>query len=237
MKNQPLGLLILSFMIFELNFSLDLYYLIGHLNQELKLYRMTNAGYRSQIKRMVAIASTIILITAFAFVNSNFNHNPSVAIGENKQEPASWPAPDTLISGIPVYHTFARLKPVFEFDNDTTYVINFWATWCKPCVEELPILETLNSKSKKEKIKVVLVSLDFAEQVESKLIPFVQKQELKSTVLLLLDHNFNKWINEISPEWSGAIPATYIYKRDQSQIILKKFDTLEELEASIKPFL
>lgn len=148
-----------------------------------------------------------------------------------------WPAADTVLGGIPIYRSFNQLSPFFNFNNDTTYVINFWATWCKPCIEELPILEALHSKSKEKKIKVILVSLDFAEQVESKLVPFVQKQELQSTVLMLTDGNFNNWINKVSSEWSGAIPATYIYKGDQSQMILKKFDTLEELEADIQPFL
>lgn len=154
-----------------------------------------------------------------------------------KPRTVSWPIPDTLIGGIPVYNRFDSMKPLFGFDNDTTYVINFWATWCKPCVEELPIFESLISNAKKEKIKVILVSLDFADQVESKLLPFIQKHKLKSTVVLLLDSHFNKWINEVSPDWSGAIPATYIYKQEQSRLVKSKFKNLEELRENIKPFL
>ncbi|SRR5690606_1502919 len=148
-----------------------------------------------------------------------------------------WPNPDSVISGIPVYHSFDRLEGIFGFRNDTTYVINFWATWCKPCIEELPLFESLNSTRSDEKIKVVLISLDFPDQVDNRLIPFIKKHDLKSSVLLLLDGNFNSWIDKISPEWSGAIPATYIYKKEKNQLYMSKYNDLQELENSIKPFL
>ena len=59
------------------------------------------------------------------------------------------------------YATFDEIEPIFNRQSDSTYVINFWATWCKPCVEELPYFEELNQNYSKEKVKVVLVSLDF----------------------------------------------------------------------------
>lgn len=176
----------------------------------------------------------LIIILGFT---SNEYIDKTISASSISRATSPWPAADTVLGGIPIYRSFNQMSPIFNFKNDTTYVINFWATWCKPCIEELPILEALHSKSKEKKIKVILVSLDFAEQVESKLVPFVQKQELQSTVLMLTDGNFNNWINKVSSEWSGAIPATYIYKGAQSQMILKKFDSLEELEADIQPFL
>src|SRR5690554_805822 len=189
--------------------------------------------WRRRIQSGVFLVGLMIIL---GFTSNGYNEKtiPSSSISADS---STWPAADTVLGGIPIYRSFNQLSPFFNFNNDTTYVINFWATWCKPCIEELPILEALHSKSKEKKIKVILVSLDFSEQVESKLVPFVQKQELQSTVLMLSDGNFNNWINKVSSEWSGAIPATYIYKGDQSQMILKKFDTLEELEADIQPFL
>lgn len=184
------------------------------------------------------IISLIILTPEYApFLKSEIHKNPNPVYGTTLTESDPWPTPDSMIGGIPVYHRFDHMKALFGFDNDTTYIINFWATWCKPCIEELPLFESLHSDPETDKIKIILVSLDFADQVESTLIPFVQKQPLKSTVVLLLDSHFNEWIDEISPDWSGAIPATYIYKRDQNRLVQTKFKNLDELKESIKPFL
>ncbi|WP_299530708.1 TlpA disulfide reductase family protein [Ulvibacterium sp.] len=149
----------------------------------------------------------------------------------------NWPGPDFQIAGVPIYEKFNRLEPLFHFDNDTTYVINFWATWCKPCIKELPYFEELNSRYPHKKVKVVLVSLDFPKQVESNLVPFVEKKQLKSKVLALLDGNYNEWIDKVSPDWSGAIPATYIYKGKQNYLVGEPFDDFEELERIMEPFL
>lgn len=91
---------------------------------------------------------------------------------------------------------------------DTTFVVNFWATWCGPCVKEMPYFEKLGSDRSEDRFRVLLVTLDFAENLESKVLPFVKKKGIQSDVLLLDESNPNKWIPRVSEEWSGAIPAT-----------------------------
>ena len=145
--------------------------------------------------------------------------------------PAEWPQASDVVGGIPVYQKFSELEPIFHFDNDTTYVINFWATWCKPCIVELPYFESLHEKYRSEKVRVVLVSLDFPSKIESKLVPYVEKKGLQSTVVALLDGKFNDWIDKVSPEWSGAIPVTYIYKGGTHKFVNDAFDSMEEIEA------
>jgi len=92
--------------------------------------------------------------------------------------------------------------------KDTTYVVNFWATWCGPCVKELPYFEALEKANKGKAFKVLLVSLDFANQLESKVVPFVKKKELVSEVVLMDEARPNKWIPQVSEKWTGALPAT-----------------------------
>jgi thiol-disulfide isomerase/thioredoxin len=99
--------------------------------------------------------------------------------------------------------------------SDTTYIVNFWATWCKPCVAELPDFEKIDSIYKTEKIKVLLVSLDFKEDLNSKLKPFIDKHKFKSECIILDEANGNDFINKISESWSGAIPATLITNQNK----------------------
>ena len=62
-----------------------------------------------------------------------------------------------------------------DLSVDKTYVINFWATWCAPCVKELPYFEEVNKEFKDKNTEVILVSLDFPSQIESKLKPYLKK--------------------------------------------------------------
>jgi thiol-disulfide isomerase/thioredoxin len=91
---------------------------------------------------------------------------------------------------------------------DTSFIVNFWATWCGPCVKELPYFEQVENGSAGTNRKVLLVSLDFAEQLDSKVIPFIIDRGLKSEVVLMDEAKPNKWIPRVSTDWSGAIPAT-----------------------------
>lgn len=133
-------------------------------------------------------------------------------------------------------YDFKSLEPLFRQKNDTTYVINFWATWCLPCVEELPHFEKMNKKYASQKFKMILVSLDFPNMVESRVIPFIKRKNLKVDVVLLNDPNANQWIEKISKDWSGAIPATVIYRNSEWHFFEKSF-TEASLEKEIKKVL
>jgi len=137
----------------------------------------------------------------------------------------------------PVYENFSDLKPIFHQKNDTTYVINFWATWCAPCVKELPYFEMINQKYADKKVKVILVSLDFKKQLDTKLRAFLNEKNLQSEIVVLIDPDANSWVDQVNPEWSGAIPATVVYKGSEQQFFEKSFDNQEELEAIINPLV
>lgn len=106
------------------------------------------------------------------------------------------------------HFTLDHLEQMKKAENDTLYIVNFWATWCKPCVAELPYFEQADSAYKNHKVKVVLVSLDFPNMIPEKVLEFAARKGLKSTIMWMAETDENKWINAISPEWSGAIPAT-----------------------------
>ena len=141
----------------------------------------------------------------------------------------------TSEGAIEVYD-FKAIEPFFNKDDDKTYVINFWATWCKPCIKELPYFESLNANYKDKNVEVLLVSLDFPQQYEKQLIPYIKDNKLQSRVLVLDDPDMNAWIGKVSEDWSGAIPATLIYNKEK-RIFYEQSFNYEELETEIKQFL
>ncbi len=140
------------------------------------------------------------------------------------------PMSDTI--DIPEY-TFEEFEPYLHKNDGKVYIINFWATWCKPCIEELPAFEKLDRNSDKNRLEVVMVSLDFPEQAESRLNTFLEKNHYGFKVILLNDPNSNQWIDKVDPSWSGGIPATLIYKNDQ-RIFHEGIYTFEKLKNEVE---
>ncbi|MDX1940687.1 MAG: TlpA family protein disulfide reductase [Saprospiraceae bacterium] len=172
----------------------------------------------------------------FLSILSNLMLYGCVSAQDENKSPAL-PAPAKMLGNIAVYDEFDNIEPIFHQQSDTTYVINFWATWCKPCVEELPYFEQLYEALKGQKVKIILLSLDFPRQLESKLVPFVQENRLKSEVIALTDGQFSVWIDKISPEWTGAIPVTMIYNAQKRHFYGEQFASYEDLEKLVKAFL
>ncbi len=140
-------------------------------------------------------------------------------------------------SDLPVYDNFTDLEYLFQFNNDTTYVINFWATWCGPCVKELPYFEQLHETYDGQKIKIILISLDFPRQIKTKLIPFIEKHQLQSDVVVLTDGAYNDWIPKVDESWDGAIPVTLVYKQEKSIFTAKEFHDFEALNTIVEQFI
>lgn len=128
--------------------------------------------------------------------------------------------------------SYTELKPLINQSGDKIYVVNFWATWCAPCIKELPYFESLNLR---EDVEVLLVSLDFPKHKESRLLPFIKKNKLQSKVVLLDDADENYWINDINSDWSGALPATLIYTQKQRGFYEESF-TAPKLDKLLKLF-
>lgn len=131
---------------------------------------------------------------------------------------------------------FEQLEPYLHRSDDKIYVVNFWATWCKPCVEELPAFEQLYDNYKDNDVEVLLVSLDFKKDVETRLIPFIKKHDLQPEVILLDDVKENVWIPKVDETWSGAIPATLIYNKDKRSFYEQSFN-YEQLINEVQKFL
>ena len=138
----------------------------------------------------------------------------------------TWTAGD-----VQVYETFDDMTPIFELGGDTIHVINFWATWCGPCVKELPYFEELDGTIYKGRpVEVILVSLDLPRHLDTKVLDFLNKNKIGSEVVLLADGKPNSWIDKVDPSWSGAIPITVLYDENTRSFYEREFHSLQELQ-------
>ncbi|MES2848390.1 MAG: TlpA disulfide reductase family protein [Bacteroidota bacterium] len=94
--------------------------------------------------------------------------------------------------------------------TDSVYIINFWATWCVPCVEELPYIQSITKKYAGKKVKLLLVSLDLASFFPAKIQSFAKKQNITADIVWLNETDADYFCNMIDKKWSGSIPATVI---------------------------
>ncbi|SHJ07681.1 AhpC/TSA family protein [Flavobacterium terrae] len=178
----------------------------------------------SKYLNMKRIGLLLLFISSFAFSQ------------QSSQEylKSSIPIKEYVKDGITVKSfDFNSFEPYLHQNDETTYVINFWATWCLPCVKELPYFEQLNEKYKGQNVKVILVSLDLPKKVESNLIPFIKKKNLKSEIIHLNDPDANTWIEKVDKSWAGSIPATVIYNKNSRVFAEDSYSSLKELEEEL----
>lgn len=130
---------------------------------------------------------------------------------------------------------FSQLQPYLNIKDDKIRIINFWASWCKPCLEELPIFEQVYNeyKEKGKQIEVLLVNLDYEDEVAKKVLPLLKERKIKFPVVLFDDPDLEEQFFKINESWFGDLPATLIYKNDK-QLFLNNPLNLEQLRWYLK---
>ncbi|WP_289044885.1 TlpA disulfide reductase family protein [uncultured Olleya sp.] len=135
---------------------------------------------------------------------------------------------------IPVYN-FNQLEPLLYTDSNKTYLVNFWAMWCAPCVKELPYIKAYSDKH--PEVEVLLVSMDFPKDIDTKLKPFLKQKNVTNKVVILDDPDANSWIDKIDPNWSGAIPFTLIFNNKKRMFYERSFENESDLETQINKII
>lgn len=130
--------------------------------------------------------------------------------------------------------SLSEMKERLSATGDHIVVFNFWATWCAPCVKEMPLFEKLTAE-KRPNVKVTLVSMDLdLDPNVDKVHKFVTRKNLQSEVLILDAKNPNAWIDQIEKQWSGALPATIIINQKTGQ---RKFVEKELHEGDLEKLI
>ncbi len=132
----------------------------------------------------------------------------------------------------------ADLEERFAQGGDTVFVVNFWATWCKPCIEELPAFDKFHRSVGDRSIKVLLVSLDDPEELSETVVPFLKRKGYRPECVLLDEPKPHEWIDKVDDSWSGAIPATWLIDAatDRRQFFERDF-TFDELTQTVDAFI
>ena len=104
----------------------------------------------------------------------------------------------------------ADVEKYIQDNPNKVLVINMWATFCKPCVEEIPAFIKLTDQYKKNGVELLLVSLDLPSHYPKKIASFAKKQSFNAPIVWLDETNADYFCPLIDPKWSGSIPATLI---------------------------
>jgi thiol-disulfide isomerase/thioredoxin len=111
---------------------------------------------------------------------------------------------------------------------DTALVINLWATWCAPCIREMPWFEKQAQLLKNKPVKFIFLSLDMDDAYPEKIRRFITQKNIRSTVLWLDEPNANKYASLLDPRWEGSIPATLFLNSKKNYRKLVEGEITEE---------
>ncbi len=134
---------------------------------------------------------------------------------------------------VTVAKNFSEIEHIFKNDNDTTYVVNFWASTCPPCLKEMPLFEELSNEYSDKNFKTYFVNIDDKKRIDKYVYPFIDKLKLKNKVFCLIDENLTSWTAKINQEWYGALPYTVIYKGNNIKYHFGAFPNHNDLKKAV----
>ncbi len=125
------------------------------------------------------------------------------------------------------------LHDLIRSDSGNVVLVNAWASWCKPCIEEMPALVRLARKYRKQKFSLILVAIDDPDKLDSEIRPMLTRAGVDFPSFILQGTPDDEFINTMNSSWSGALPATFCYNPGGTQVAMlvggkpfKKFDSL-----------
>jgi len=117
-------------------------------------------------------------------------------------------------------------------------LVNFWATWCRPCLEEIPALMALEEELGPHGFELVAVSLDSAEDLDTLVVPFMEKWFPEFETFISLERDMDSIVSVVDPYWDEVLPTSYVLARDGSTAKrIQGGSTAEEFAAAITPLL
>lgn len=141
--------------------------------------------------------------------------------GSDAPAPAEPPAAEPQAAA----HSDIQLKPVTAEElladlrtvGSDLVVVNYWATWCAPCREEFPDLVRFAEDADPDEVQVRFVSVDFEDEAPA-VLEFLGEYGVTGPAYIKSEQSDGPFINALNPQWSGSIPASFIYDRDGNRL-------------------
>jgi len=129
----------------------------------------------------------------------------------------------------------AQLADWLKPDHKTPVVLNFWATWCPPCVKEMPELADFYRAHAADGIRFLSISVDHPDTLDDRVKPFVEKRSLPFPVHVLTERSPENVGKALGIEWEGAVPATFLFDKG-GKVVKSWFEetSRQDLEDALK---
>lgn len=134
--------------------------------------------------------------------------------------------------------SLAALKEIIRHDSGKVVLVNAWATWCKPCMKEMPALVRIRKKLSAKPFELILVSADDTDLAPTAVRSALEKAGVAFRTYLMQDQGDEAFINGMNPEWGGTLPASFVYDRKgQQQEMFVGARTYEQFRDAIRKVL
>jgi len=136
--------------------------------------------------------------------------------------------------------TKAKIEDITSYIQkaDHPLIVTFWATWCRPCIEELPVLQEVVQQNESEKVELVMVSLDFPEAYPKDVLDFIKRKNISATFFWLNETDADHFCPAVDKQWQGSIPATlFVNQQNNYRKFFEKKISPEELDITIQSML
>ena len=130
------------------------------------------------------------------------------------------------------------IKRAIAAQRGHVVLVNFWATWCGPCVAEFPAIVQTSRRYKSQGLRVFAVSADQLKDRQTKVVPFLVKSGADFPAYLEKSADPEEFIDAFDPAWQGDLPRTIIYDRQGRRVqTLTGEQTAQSLAAAVRPYL
>ena len=176
-----------------------------------------------RIIRVLNVSLILLLLSGCSSRNSDGN--------QNKINEAS-PAPHSTVQLVELIDQ-KGLDKIIRKRQGKPLLLNIWATWCLPCVEEFPDLIKLADSD--TLVEVIGISVDYPDELHTKVLPFLEKLKVPFKIYIAKFNKQEDFIAAVDSSWNGAVPATFMYNGSgRKQFSFIGQGTFEQFEKNLR---
>ncbi|HEQ60146.1 MAG TPA: redoxin domain-containing protein, partial [Firmicutes bacterium] len=175
------------------------------------LHELSARGRRQRIRALRffrgALAAFLVLIAATSLSAAS---EPTAVAGQ--PAPSGSSVESASFEAVPIEAVrIGRLVEKLKASRGHITVLNVWATWCKPCLEEMPELVRFFREYRSKGVRFLSVSADHPDTLDDRVRPYVEQQSIPFAVFVVGGESPDELVQAIDPRWQGSLPATFVF--------------------------